>query len=184
MDSKRNSYEMVSNSLNLRHLHVCCVHTTVQCLLTILLSGLLFLPAPLHAAPSGQMTPPKVIEPSARPPLTFSAELYAGGAIVRWQVPEVESTWFYELYRSSDCSWEQAEVVNAPIFASAESTTAVVSYSMIDESIIASGNRRAGFTCNYWLLGVDSQGDAKIFDAAMLEGVQRIFLPVIVAGNL
>ncbi len=175
---------MVSNSLNRRHPHVCWVQKTIQGLLVLLLWALLFLPTPLHAAPRGQMTPPKVIEPSARPPLTFRAEVYADGAIVRWQVSEVESAWFYELYRSSDCSWEDAEVVNAPIFASTESTTTVVSYSMIDIPIMAGDNSSAGFACNYWLLGADTDGDAQIFDAATLQGIQRIFLPVIMAGNV
>ncbi len=174
---------MVSNSLNLLHRHICCVHITAQCFFVMLFVGLLFLPSPLYAASSAQITPPKVIKPAARPPLTFKAELYADGAIVRWQVPEVESNWFYELYRSSDCSWENAEAVNGPIFASTESTTAVVSYSLIDASLSASGNPSAGFTCNYWLLGADAEGDTQIFDAATLQGIQRIFLPVIMAGS-
>lgn len=171
---------MARNALNLHRRHVCYVHTTLRALLLLLCVGaLLLLPVPLHAASTKQTTPPKVIHPSARPPLTFEAELQTDDAIVRWQVPEAESIWSYEIYRSNDCSWESAVPLDAPIFASVNSTTTVVSYSVIDVHVM---DGTVSNICNYWLLGADREGDVQVFDAATLQGVQRLFLPVIMAS--
>jgi hypothetical protein len=99
-------------------------------------------------------------------------------------VPEAESSWSYAIYRSTDCSWESAVVVNGPLFASTESISRTVSYSIVDPistaaNAAASADSSALVACNYWLLGADSGGAAQIFDAATLQGVQRIFLPLV-----
>ncbi len=175
---------MFSNSLILHRCCSCCRRLCTSFLLLLLLGNLLALPAPLRAASVLQADPPKVINPAARPPLTFMAELQPDGAVVRWQVPEAESSWFYEIYRSTDCSWESAVVISGPLFASTESISRTVSYSIVDTVSVgadaaATADSSALVACNYWLLGTDHDGAAQIFDAATLQGVQRIFLPLV-----
>jgi hypothetical protein len=176
--------QMFSNSLILYRQRSCCRRLRTPFVLLLLLGNLLMFPPALRAAPLLQADPPKVINPAARLPLTFMAELQLDGVVVRWQVPEAESSWLYAIYRSTDCSWESAVVVNGPLFASTESISRTVSYSIVDPistaaNAAANADSSALVTCNYWLLGADSGGAAQIFDAATLQGVQRIFLPLV-----
>jgi hypothetical protein len=176
--------QMFRNSLILHRCCSCYRRLFTPFVLLFLLGNLLALPAPLRAAPVLQADPPKVINPAARSPLTFMAEVQSDGVVVHWQVPEAESSWSYAIYRSTDCSWESAVVVNGPLFASTESISRTVSYSIIDPisteaDAATSANSSALVACNYWLLGADSGGAAQIFDAATLQGVQRIFLPLV-----
>jgi len=196
---------MVSNSLNPHHGHACSAKLAAiwkfnfgatffsaglaKSIMLLMVGVLLLSPLSLHAASidetaAYQTDLPKAIHPSANAPLSFIAELQAGNAVVRWQVPETESGWFYEIYRSPDCSWENAVAVDAPIFSSTESITTTVSYSVVDAYSIASSSGAVGVTCNYWLLGTDSDGNAQIFEVAMLQGIKRFFLPIVLTGAL
>jgi hypothetical protein len=122
---------------------------------------------------------PIEINPAARVALTFAAAAQTDGVTVSWQVPEAEGGWFYTVYRSTDCEWNSAVAVDAPIFASTESISRTISYSLTDRFGSVDSAAPVVATCNYWLVGADGAGDVQIYDSTTLSGIEHIFLPQI-----
>lgn len=149
-------------------------------LFAILVSGLLLSRQSAAYAALRTNEQPDINNPAARTATHFAAAIQADGATVSWQVPEAEGSWFYTVYRSTDCQWATAVAVSAPIFASTDSDSRTIVYSLTERFGNAATTAPVFATCNYWLVGADGTGAVQVYDSTTLAGVERLFLPQII----
>jgi len=103
--------------------------------------------------------------------LVFAAEQQQDLVQVAWQVSQPASQWNFVVYRGPSDDFAQAEAVAAPIFSSASSSSAVVDYSLSDDS--------SGVATQYWLVARGDDNREQIFGPYAVQQRLALFLPLI-----
>lgn len=141
--------------------------------LSLLLYTTLGLNKSVVAHTAGATPSPSVAAQATSDPHHLRAVRSVDGIVVEWQTPLSAQWSAFQVYYSQDCRWETAHLVTAPLFASVNSETALVTYSLLDEAI------NAPPTCSYWLVGIEGDGSERTFGPVEVQGRFGLYLPLV-----